>query len=896
MPQFVPPGPFTGASAGTAGSPGLVPAPIAGQQGRVLTGDGIWSALVDNVGAAPVQSVNTRTGAIVLDKTDVGLGNVDNTSDANKPVSTATAAAIAAHTTNTLNPHSVTKAQVGLGSVDNTADVDKPVSTAQAAADTAVANAAASALSTHTSNTSNPHSVTKAQVGLANVDNTSDANKPISTATQTALDLKANANDAVLTGAPVATTASAGNNSTRIATTAFVQTAVAGVGGGGGGTSNRFTVEQTAHGFSAEQVVYNNGTTWVLARADAVATSIGIGVIESVTTDDFVLVVGGTVTLTGKTANTQYYLSAATAGLLTATAPSNAAHFLVRVVKTNSTTDGLVEIGEPLSLGLLSNSDLAEMAANTVKANTTGSSAAPSDVAIATTFKTALSLAKADVGLGNVTNVEQLPISYLDTDDTLSADSDTKVPSQQAVKAYVTANSGAAPTGVAALWPTGAIGSPPSGWIAMNGSNGTTNESAVGGLSLIQKHGGTVATPTFSPAAGTFTSTQSVTISCATSGVVIKYTTNGSTPSRSVGTTYTGAISVSSSQTLKAIAYRTPDSPSALMIDSAVATAAYVIDAAPTLSGNPTINADGDELTIALNEAVSIGAGGNGGFVLDASGGAATLTYASGSGTSTLVYSISRPILDDETVTLDYAQPGNGVEDSAGNDLAGFTEQAVTNNSTQTGGSTPVLLSSVATGGTTNGVTSGSIDTTGANLLVVSVSWYAAGGADVQTGQLTDSKGNTWTQLNLAGTISTSISANRLFYCYGGTVGTGHTFTVSQSNSYPAIAVMAFSNVAASPLDQQSQGDAPATSTVQPGSITATQANALLITACTWDGGTASVGSSFTDLVSAAPSSGNNMGAAMACRVDTSAAATNPTWTKTGAVSWMAASIASFKF
>jgi hypothetical protein len=46
------------------------------------------------------------------------------------------------------------------------------------------------ALSSHTTNKNNPHSVTKAQVGLGNVDNTSDANKPISTATQTALDTK----------------------------------------------------------------------------------------------------------------------------------------------------------------------------------------------------------------------------------------------------------------------------------------------------------------------------------------------------------------------------------------------------------------------------------------------------------------------------------------------------------------------------------------------------------------------------------------------------------------------------------------------------------------------------------------------------------------------------------
>lgn len=46
-------------------------------------------------------------------------------------------------------------------------------------------------LDTHTSNTANPHNVTKSQVGLGNVDNTSDVNKPVSTATQSALDLKA---------------------------------------------------------------------------------------------------------------------------------------------------------------------------------------------------------------------------------------------------------------------------------------------------------------------------------------------------------------------------------------------------------------------------------------------------------------------------------------------------------------------------------------------------------------------------------------------------------------------------------------------------------------------------------------------------------------------------------
>jgi hypothetical protein len=58
------------------------------------------------------------------------------------------------------------------------------------------------ALSAHVGNTTNPHAVTKTQVGLGNVDNTTDLNKPISTATQTALDTKqANLADVVTAAA-----------------------------------------------------------------------------------------------------------------------------------------------------------------------------------------------------------------------------------------------------------------------------------------------------------------------------------------------------------------------------------------------------------------------------------------------------------------------------------------------------------------------------------------------------------------------------------------------------------------------------------------------------------------------------------------------------------------------
>ena len=72
-----------------------------------------------------------------------------------------------------------------------------------------------------------PTGITKSDVGLGNVDNTSDANKPVSTATQTALDLKAPLASPTLTGTPLAPTATAGTNNTQIATTAYADAAVA---------------------------------------------------------------------------------------------------------------------------------------------------------------------------------------------------------------------------------------------------------------------------------------------------------------------------------------------------------------------------------------------------------------------------------------------------------------------------------------------------------------------------------------------------------------------------------------------------------------------------------------------------------------------------------------------
>ena len=69
--------------------------------------------------------------------------------------------------------------------------------------------------------------LTAADVGLDNCDNTSDADKPVSTATQTALDDKAPLASPALTGTPIAPTATAGTNTTQIATTAFVLAEIA---------------------------------------------------------------------------------------------------------------------------------------------------------------------------------------------------------------------------------------------------------------------------------------------------------------------------------------------------------------------------------------------------------------------------------------------------------------------------------------------------------------------------------------------------------------------------------------------------------------------------------------------------------------------------------------------
>ena len=181
--------------------------------GTVAEGDHTHPAVTtSSIGAVPTsRTVNGKplSANITLAKTDVGLGSVDNTSDANKPVSTAMNTALAAKvpTSRTVNGKALSS-NVNLSAVDVGAEAAFNKNTAfnknfgTAAGTVAEGNHSHPAVTTNsigavpTSRTVNGKSLSanitlaKADVGLGSVDNTSDANKPVSSAMTTALNAK----------------------------------------------------------------------------------------------------------------------------------------------------------------------------------------------------------------------------------------------------------------------------------------------------------------------------------------------------------------------------------------------------------------------------------------------------------------------------------------------------------------------------------------------------------------------------------------------------------------------------------------------------------------------------------------------------------------------------------
>ena len=136
-----------------------------------------------------------------------------------------------------------------------------------------------------------------------------------------------------------------------------------------------------------------------------------------------------------------------------------------------------------------------------------------------------------------------------------------------------------------------------------SGLFGTYGINAQSPVALYVQYEGETATPAFTPAAGTFSEAQSVTISCTTADAVIYYTTDGTTPSVTNGTLYTGAITVDETTTIKAIALAPARD------DSQVATATYTINTGGGGSGPfelvtdaSTLNAGDEIIFVSSNE------------------------------------------------------------------------------------------------------------------------------------------------------------------------------------------------------------------------------------------------------------------------------------------------------
>jgi hypothetical protein len=156
---------------------------------------------------------------------------------------------------------------------------------------------------------------------------------------------------------------------------------------------------------------------------------------------------------------------------------------------------------------------------------------------------------------------------------------------------------------------------------------------------------GQAATPTFSPAAGTYTLAQSVTISSVTPSSTIYYTTNGATPTTS-SPVFSGPITVSTTETLKAIAVGNGFS------DSAVATAAYTVNASQ--AATPTFSPAAGTYTSTQSVAIS------------STTPSSTIHYTTdGSMPTTSSPVFSGPITVASTETLKAIAVGNGSSNSA---------------------------------------------------------------------------------------------------------------------------------------------------------------------------------------------------------------------------------------
>lgn len=238
----------------------------------------IESNLTDEISRATVketqldEKITSNAQAIAAETSRAAAAEQELSKTINDEITRATQAEttisqdLQTHTNRTDNPHKVTKAQVGLDKVDNTTDLEKPVSVAtQQELNKLSSNIGTlnEQIVTHVGDRQNPHHVTKEQVGLENVDNTSDADKPISTATQSALDQKAPIDSPIFTGVPeVETSPDAEDSSQRIPSTNWVRGRIQeSIGNMGDTINNHVNNLNNPHRVTAEQVgTYDKST------------------------------------------------------------------------------------------------------------------------------------------------------------------------------------------------------------------------------------------------------------------------------------------------------------------------------------------------------------------------------------------------------------------------------------------------------------------------------------------------------------------------------------------------------------------------------------------------------------------------------------------------------------
>jgi arginine exporter protein ArgO len=435
-----------------------------------------------------------------------------------------------------------------------------------------------------------------------------------------------------------------------------------------------------------------------------------------------------------------------------------------------------------------------------------------------------------------------------------------------------------------------------------------------------------LAAPTFSLAPGTYTTSQPVTISDATAGTTIYYTTNGTTPTTS-SSVYGGAITVSVSETLEAIAVK------AGYNTSAAATAVYAIN--PILS-TPTYSPVGGTYTTSQPVTISAAASTTiyyttngttpttsssvyGGPIAVSStetlNAIAVETGYTTSPTATAAYTIS-PVLSAPTFspvggTYTTSQPvtisaaagttiyytTNGTTPTASSSVyggaitvpasetleaiavkAGFTTSAASTAvytiSTGGAGGAPTVSTSCYQGSSASSLTLGPINTTGANAIAIVVASF-----DVIS-SVTDNKGNG----NATGLIAGFGGSphEQLFYWQNPTVGGAHTFTVNgNSGLYASACVFVMSGVSGTYSGVQNASSAGyGSSTCQAGTITPPSGPQVIVAGfgVYTPSGVPTLDSSYTAGAYQAGVAGSAYGEATGYIIQPSGATTNPKW------------------